>query len=185
MPHKQTTDVAARGDSSEPRPSRRHPLLPWQRAFIEWLALQAKQVRLAEQLVQANHFIAQASPFENDLPDAPITKPALQRFKKTSEYRDYFDAMQADATKRARAKMESRLDKFVHAHEDGLHMAVVAGDHRTIPSYTNPILDRIWPRRDMPAVAQQITITLGPNQQAALADDAAVEVLDAQLVDEE
>ena len=67
--------------------------------------------------------------------------------------------------------------------KEGLEMALREKDHKAIPNYTGPIIERAWPRRDSPETQTQVTIHITPRQQADLVEPP-VELLPAEIVEE-
>jgi lambda repressor-like predicted transcriptional regulator len=103
--------------------------------------------------------------------------------KNRQEYKEYFAELQKDALRRARAKIEMRVPEYIDAHKKGLDMALEAHDHRSIPNYTNPILDRVWPRNDQQVAQAAVVIELTPKQLASI--DAPAPVVEYEELDDD
>ncbi len=155
-------------------------LLPGHYDFIDWLAkyisshqgkkpTNAEQIEVLEELLQVK-----------------VTEEALRKLRRRAEFKEYFNNLIDDRDKANVRKLKSKMPEAIDAHFKGLDMAVTAEDYRAIPAYTNPILDRVIPRRDaLQAQQQVINIVLTPKQEALLGEETTVVEADwDELVDE-
>lgn len=139
------------------------PLQPWEAEFAEWLVTQPKRPTLAAQLAKAHEMIVAVGQDVN-----LFKQKNLRQLKAREAFKGYVADMQLSAVKKARAKLEVRLPDYVEAHRVGLTMAMEARDHRSIPNYTNPILDRVWPKQDQQIAQAAVVIELSPKQLASI-----------------
>jgi hypothetical protein len=140
------------------------PLLPWELEFAEWLANQPKRTSLAEQQEKAS-----------ELSQRTIGRRGLRNLKDRATFREFFGELQLGALRAARAKLERRMPEYIDAHHKGVHLALDAQDYRAIPAYTNPMIERVWPKRDDVGANVAVVVQLQPKQQAML-DTPTIEV---------
>lgn len=105
--------------------------------------------------------------------------------RRSGRFIDYYRSVQLDAVRAARAMLEERYGSAIQAHFAGLDLALGAEDYRAIPNYTVPILDRVAPKRDNTVVATKVEVILSSKQEAAMAQDAVIEVLPAEVISSE
>jgi len=151
------------------------PLQQWHAEFAYWLSHQTDTPSIDEQLQKAE-----------ELATKSVSRESLQRLKRRPKFREYFARLHGVAKDRARAQLEEGYSDAVHTHLWAIREAKALGDFKAIASLTNPIIDRVSPKReDTPAVTH-LTIHLEPKQQAALTQIAEghFEVLDAVALDE-
>lgn len=142
------------------------PLMPWEVEFAEWLVTQHKRPLIKDQLAKCEELLKAVGAHAA----LPYTRKDLKNLRQRDEFKAFFADLQKDALKRARAKIEMRVPEYIDAHKKGLDMALEAHDHRSIPNYTNPILDRIWPRNDQQTATAAVVIELSPKQIASIND---------------
>jgi hypothetical protein len=147
-------------------------LRPWMRTYAEWLALQPGKPGWREKIAIVNR-----------IAHDKVSKRAVRFLEARADFIAYYDKFATGAQTAARAKLESETPWYVEQHRLGLEAAISKGDHKAIPTFTTPILERVWPRREGPMVATQVTIHLSPRQQADLSQPPA-ELLDAEIVED-
>lgn len=145
------------------------PLLPWQSAFAEWLSSQPTKVS-----VQAQRKIA------SSLAKTLVTARALGRLRRNARFVSYLASLQLDEIRRARAVLEEHYTEGITTHIAGMRMAMAAEDHKSLPSYTVPILDRVVPKRDAVQGNTQVNVTLTTKQTAQL--DAAIAEVEYEVL---
>lgn len=136
---------------------------PWEAEFAEWLVTQPKRPSLRTQVAKAHDIMRSVNIDPTD-----FTLRTLRALKQRESFMGYVADMQLSALRKARAKLEVRLPDYVEAHATGLTMALEARDHRSIPNYTNPILDRVWPKQDQQIAQAAVVIELSPKQLASV-----------------
>jgi len=161
------------------KPPQTLPLLPWEVEFAEWLATQPKRPPVKDQLAKCDELLTAVGATAA----VPFSRRSLTNMKNRQEYKEYFAELQKDALRRARAKIEMRVPEYIDAHKKGLDMALEAHDHRSIPNYTNPILDRVWPRNDQQVAQAAVVIELTPKQLASI--DAPAPVVEYEELDDD
>lgn len=148
-------------------------LAPWELAFAEWLAHSvAQRTSMKTQLEIAM-----------DLAGEPVTYGYIKNLKNREEFREYYVELQKDALRRARSMVEKRLPQGVKAHFEGLQMALDTEDHRSIPAYTVPILDRAMPKKAEIGAVTAVKIELSPKQHALL--DETIPEVEVEVIDDE
>ena len=173
-------ESAQRGDTLS-RSSSAQPLQAWQLAFLEWLANQERHPPVSKQVEKANELRAETS-----VEGSPLTARRLRAFKTRKGAVEFWEKLQKGTLARCRAKIENNLDEYVAAHKCGLDWALGAKDYRAIPAFADPMLERVWPRKEIVQANTQVNIVLSAQQQRAIAsvDDEDV-TIDAQLIDAE
>jgi hypothetical protein len=147
-------------------------LKSWMRGYAEWLALQSGRPALTERQAIANK-----------LARDKVSPKAIRHLEQRVDFRDYYDRLAAGAVTAARAKLEAESPWYVEKHREGLEAALKEGDYKAIPNFTGPVLERVWPRREAPIVATQITINLSARQQTDLTQPPP-ELLEAEVIEE-
>lgn len=141
-------------------------LLPWELALAEWKAGQPKRPPLRETLAMCERLAGE-----------PITATHYYRVVGKPEWRAARNRFAKHAMRKARKQFKQAAPYLVDAHIKGLQMAMKAEDHRSIPSYTVPALDRIVPKRqEGVANVQVLNVTLSVAQQALLEKPEAIDV---------
>jgi len=145
-------------------------LRPWMRTYAAWLAMRPGRPTVTERRVQANL-----------LAHDDVGEKTIRIIEARSDFRELLAKFEESAVALARSKLENDLPFYVEQHRKGLEMALAADDYKKIPDYTNPALERVWPRRDGANVASaNVTITLSAGQVLAL--DVGLPVIEAEVV---
>lgn len=76
--------------------------------------------------------------------------------------------------------LEEHYTEGITTHIAGMRMAMAAEDHKSLPSYTVPILDRVVPKRDAVQGNTQVNVTLTTKQTAQL--DAAIAEVEYEVL---
>lgn len=138
--------------------ARQKTLREWQRALAAAIAQSPERLKLTE--IRA---LARA------ITNYRISLGAVRATLKRDDFRRLVDKFRANEAARARQMFETDAAAYVQAHKRGLDMALAAEDHRAIPSYTVPALDRIWPKKeDQAAQTPMVVLNIHPNQLATL-----------------
>jgi hypothetical protein len=140
------------------------PLQGWMRDFALWLALYEGKPTREEQrakLQQAAH-------------GQKITMQSLVRLRERQDFQQYLSQLMASEEAIARAKLVHDSPEYIDARRRALRQAETlairedvtvrekAALLKTISSLTEPLVDRVWPRREDKAEVQPtVIINLG------------------------
>ncbi len=160
------------------------PLLEWEFEFIEWLAHQDKPSQSDQ------HDKLQ------ELAQRTLKPGSLHLLKVRVEYKEFYQRYKRDLIKRERARVEKRLKRTLDLHNKGverLHKEMdddQFGDHemalKLIPAYVNPLLDRVWPKKEETLGGASITIHLTTKQEESLEiPEGTFEVLEAESLSDD
>lgn len=116
--------------------AKRRSLTEWMRVYAAWYAQQPRQPGLTDR-IRAVRAITQYK----------VTKKALAALEARADWRRFVEKCRADAAFRAKTMLESHYAFYVDLHKQGAQMALKAGDHRAIPTFTSPVLERVAPKR--------------------------------------
>ena len=107
----------------------------------------------------------------------------MRFLQERADFKEYHDKFAQGAVTAARARLEADSPWYIDQHRLGLEQAIQEKDYKAIPNYTGPVIERVWPRREAPTTANQITINLTTRQQAELTQ-APAELMPAEIVEE-
>lgn len=161
----------------------RSSLLPWQLSFAEWIANQHYSPKVVAQAAKASEIASAALGSPVDI--APDDVRALRQ---RPNFREAVKRFRDESLNRARKTMEAHLSHYATAHINALKIAEEKQDYRAMAQISEPILERVWPKRgDTAGTAVQVNITLSPKQQEILDSvaEADVEVLDAEVIEDD
>lgn len=149
--------------------TRQPRLWQWQRVFAAWLATvphaSMKTIRV----------------YVQDLTQLLVSDGAIHALMAREDFRKLVGDFQANARLRIQELAEFDYPFYLDAHKKGLESAIAAGDHRAIPSFTVPMLDRAVPKKaDEAEKAQVVVINMTPGQARALSGG---DVQDAQVLE--
>lgn len=150
---------------------------PWMRRYAAWLASRPAKATGKEKVQ-----------FVRNLIRAPITLGTIRRLEAREDFQKYYEELDADAIKQARADLESAMGEYVDTHLEGMRMAVTAKDYKAIPPYTVPVIDRVYPKREDGAPrANVVVLNFGVDDPRArsLARALDRDTVDAEIVVEE
>jgi len=154
----------------------------WHRALAAWDLQQVARPTKAELADKAS-----------SLARFPISVHDIRLLEARTDYKEMHQRLQEDATAHARALVESHYVDYATTHREALDWASDKKDYKAIPALTNPILDRIVPKReDHGPQAPLITINIGVSGAGAQATvDAGLDseppeivVVEPEFVDE-
>lgn len=155
---------------------RRERLAPWMKQFAQWLLSPTHTAYppIVDQTRKAA-----------ELSGLPVHRKALDALKRRGDFRVYYETLEGSALSRAKERLVNDTDYYIHAHRHGLEMAIAAGDHRAVASFTNPILDRVAPKReDAKGQKPQIVIQVTADARARIVE-AEETIMDAEIVSTE
>ena len=146
------------------------PLLPWMRDFVIWLCEQDYKPKISAQTAMASKLCHRT-----------VTTMSLRELKLRKDVRDLIERYSASQEALARAKAMRHAAKTIDARQTALEEAtrlMTEADLeknrltalRTVSQMTEPILDRVWPKREEAAqVAPRVVINVGAGSFAAKA----------------
>lgn len=82
----------------------------------------------------------------------------------------------------ARAALEADAPWYIEQHKKGLESAALANDFKAVASFTNPMIDRVWPKAS-PAPSNTVNIYISVRQSADL-DAPPLDALEAEIIPE-
>lgn len=152
-------------------------LHPAEADFCFWLSQYKAAPPIARQLEKAEELFG-----------CEVDEDALQKVKRSKPFRDYLGKLEKmspeQAKELAREYIDSKLPHAMAAHFQAIAMLQKLGDWKDVAKFTNPLLDRVYPKKEEQNVqAMQVTINLQPHAHAAMLDDV-VEVEAEVLSDE-
>jgi hypothetical protein len=147
-------------------PRTRTPLTPYEFTFCEWLATQSVPPKSKEQLAKLNE-IYNPPDKDGNPPSSPIpvNRQRLDNLKRRQDFKEYYNKMLGEELQRSREMFIKRMPNAVAAHFDAMNLAMIHSDYRAVPSFTNPVLDRVMPRKQEAAPIAAVKIELTPAQQ--------------------
>jgi len=165
-------------DSQKPR-----PLTPAEFTFCEWLAKTPVNPNQSEQVKKLRE-IFNPPDAEGNPPSyiIPVTKERLLKLKRRKEFQHYFEEMRQAELDRARAMFIKRMPEAVATHFLAMDLAMQGKDYRSIPAFTNPVLDRVLPKKSenapIAAVKIELTQAQSKNMDLETPDIEVVEIED-------
>ena len=98
------------------------------------------------------------------------------------DFQGYCDELRAGPVEAARARFASRFPEYVEAHFDALRAAQTENDYRAVAQITEPVLDRVYPKKgEAPAAAAQVNIVLTSEQGAAFATEYVAPEIEVEV----
>jgi len=132
------------------------PLRPWMKRLAEWAATQPGKPSLQQ-------FKAMASQFAGIKIAAHMAKMVVFR----DDWMAYRDEILADEVGKARLQLQQRVGEYTETHYQAMLAAGknVAVDPMTAAKITEPVLDRVWPKKEeRDAAPTTIIVNLAPTQ---------------------
>ena len=132
------------------------PLRPWMKRLAEWFATQPgrpNQVMYTEM----------ASQFAGVKIASHMAKLLIYR----DDWMAYRDEILADEVGKARLQLQQRVGEYAETHYQAMKSAAkrVADDPMTAAKITEPVLDRVWPKKEeRDAAPTTIIVNLAPQQ---------------------
>ncbi len=138
----------------------------WQRLFAAWYATLP-----GPPAMDAMVAYAQA------LTTYRITPQSIRITTKRDDWRELVDQFRGSEALRVRELLHADYQFYLDAHRKGLFMALEKEDHRAIPSFTVPIIERFAPKKEDQAARAQVVIV---NLQGGAAQQALNVIKDAE-----
>jgi hypothetical protein len=148
-------------------------LRPWMKRLAEWAATQEKRIILKQYTEMASQFAG-----------IKIASHMVKVLVWRDDWREYRDSIAADVVQTARYKAEARVGEYMETHYKAMLAASsnVSTDPMTAAKITEPMLDRVWPKKEERDVqATTVIVNLGPAQKAETVLD--YEVLPCEIVE--
>jgi hypothetical protein len=133
-------------------------LMPWMLAYAEWLILECIEPPKASLRSARARALARA----------PVSSNQIKLLEARDDFVAYCAELSRGPLERARAKFLAAFPDYVSAHRAALDDAVAAGDYKAVAAISEPVLDRVMPKKTEAVAATQINITLSPEQIAGV-----------------
>ncbi len=148
----------------------------WMRRYCEWRVCQTKMPTQGER--QAKASICAGKHIGYDL---------LRRVERSVEYGEVMARLVSDEIELARASLRSNTQVLIQGHLDMANEALEAKDYDSYHKYSQPMVDRVWPKQEETVRATQINVTLGSGfaqkqLQDGLQDRTEVVICEAEVV---
>lgn len=144
------TNAIARGEMSA--------LPEWALTFAQWRVLQTrKRIPFKESFTQAQLF----SP-------VPLNEREVRNVFDSKPYGKFLDWCMNDVGSAARWKFNQSMLKAVDLHADAMDWVRDEKDYRSVPALTEPIFDRLVPKKEQAAAQTNIQINLTTRQSEVL-----------------
>lgn len=157
------------GRITRARQTRRGPLQPWMRAYARWICQhgQAKHPKVSQRTAKAS-----------ELAGFGIHRGLLKDLESRPDFIALVTRIEGNAAERAKEQLVDEYEWYVQAHRAGLEMALREKDHRAVAAFTNPILDRVVPKKQEHTVTNQtISISMSGAQLQRLHDEEEPEII--------
>jgi hypothetical protein len=149
------------------------PLRPWMKRLAEWAATQPGKPTLRQ-------YADMCSQFAGIKIATHMAKMVVHR----DDWLEFRDGIVADEVGRARLQLEQRVGEYAQTHYEAMLAAKanVSLDPGTAAKITEPVLDRVWPKKEERDQAPTtIIVNLAPQQAAAQVLE--YEVLPCEIVE--
>ena len=149
-------------------------LSPWMCAYAEWLVLECVEApKVSERTKRAR-----------GLARAPVAINQLRELEKRDDFVDYCAELRKGPLEAARAKFASAFPTYIERHRMALDIATDARDVNAIARLTEPVLDRVMPKKSEAPTAPVVQIILTPSQLQSVAAYVAPELsVEAEVVE--
>lgn len=111
-------------------------LRQWQRLFAAWYAVHPVKPRILE-----------CVEYCRAITHWRVPRATVEKLLRREDFQTLTRQFRESERLRTQELLTADYQYYLDAHRKGLDMALEAGDHRGIPAFTNPILDRIAPKR--------------------------------------
>ena len=148
-------------------------LRPWMKKLAEWSATQDTTPTLTETALMATTLVG-----------VKISTAYCRKLWNREDWREHKAAIAENAVGVARKRMERRVGEYVDTHYEAMRAARgnVGEDPKTAALIAEPILDRVWPKKEeMAAVQQTVIVNLAPHQKVEQVVE--YEVLPCEIVE--
>lgn len=148
-------------------------LRPWMKRLAEWAATQPGKPTFRE-------YKEMASQFAGVKIAAHMVRPLVFR----QDWMDYRDGIIADEVGLARLQLRQRAGEYMETHYLAMKAAAsnVSVDPGTAAKITEPVMDRIWPKKEERDIAATtVIVNLAPHQTAKAVLD--YEILPCEIVE--
>lgn len=128
------------------------PLRPWMKRLAEWHATQEGKVTL-------EHCRDMAVTFTSGV---MISQAAVRALMTRDDWMAYREEVSLDILLQARKKLQYRVTEYADAHFNALKLAEQHGDYKAVASMAEPMIDRLWAKREhQVAPSQTVIVNLG------------------------
>jgi hypothetical protein len=141
-------------------------LMPWMLAYAEWLVLECiEPPKVSLRTARAR-----------GLARSPVSINQLRLLEQRDDFVDYCNELRKGPLEQARAKFASAFPTYIERHRLALDIATDARDVNAIARLTEPVLDRVMPKKSEAAAAPMVQIVLTPAQLQSVAAYSAPEM---------
>lgn len=138
------------------------------KAYAAWLAIQESWPKSIERLKQLGAFV-----------NTKCSRPNLTRLERREDFIALVQTYRDQEVTRTKGIIERHLEQGVKAHMRGLEMALAESDHRAIPKFTTPLIERAWPKQnEQQQAVPLIEIHLGQGQTMRLLNQPVADVVE-------
>lgn len=149
-------------------------LMPWMLAYAEWLVLECIEAPKAVERTRRARGLARA----------PVAIHQLRELEKRDDFVSYCDELRKGPLEQARARFASAFPTYIERHRLALDIATDARDVNAIARLTEPVLDRVMPKKSEAPAAPVVQIVLTPQQLQSVAAYKAPEMtVDAEITE--
>jgi hypothetical protein len=146
-------------------------LTPGMKAYAAWLAIQDAFPKSMERLKQAGLCL-----------NTRVSRKNLKGLETRDDFINQVQVYREQEVTRVKAILERHLEVAVDAHMLGLKLAVSERDHRAIPKFTVPLIERAWPKvNEQQPHVPMIEIHIGQGQTMRLIEKPVEEIPDAEF----
>ena len=131
-------------------------LRPWMKKLAEWSGTEEKEPSFKAYCQVATQ-----------LAGVKLAAPMVRHLIWREDWREYRKTFASDLIGKARRKVEQRVGEYVDTHYEALKASRqnIASDPKTAAGIAEPILDRVWPKKEELAAAQTtVIVNLAPTQ---------------------
>lgn len=149
-------------------------LMPWMLAYAEWLILECIEPPKAVERTKRARGLARA----------PVSLNQIRLLEQRDDFVSYCDDLRKGPLEQARARFQSAFPTYIERHRLALDIATDARDVNAIARLTEPVLDRVMPKKSEAAAAPMVQIVLTPAQLQSVAAYSAPEMtVEAEVVE--
>lgn len=143
-------------------------------AYAEWLTLECLEVpSIASRQVNARR-----------LARLPMTPKQLKELERREDFAAYVEELRKGPLEAARAKFLNAFPTYIDRHREALDLATQAKDYAAIARITEPVLDRVIPKKAEAMTGASVVVHLSVGQLAGLQGYAAPAVAVEEVIAE-
>ncbi len=141
------------------------------KAYAAWLAIQPAFPKSIERLKSAGICLT-----------TRVSRKNLNALEARDDFVNQVQVYRDQEVTRVKGILERHLESAVDAHMLGLQLAVSERDHRAIPKFTVPLIERAWPKvNEVQPHVPMIEIHIGQGQTMRLIEKPVEEIPEAEF----